>query len=65
MWMDTLDSPQGSENTTAIVILVAGESRNDAMICSVGVSSITLRGVSCVKVDAKLLLFLVPINLYQ
>ena len=48
--MDTLDSPQGSENTTAIVILVAGESRNDAIIYSAGASNITLRDASGVKV---------------
>ena len=58
--MDTLGILQGSDNPTAILFLVSGESRNYSIICSTSVSSCMLRDASDVKVDSGLPLFWCP-----
>ena len=52
--MDTLGSPQGSNNRNAIIFLVSGKSTNDAIIGSASASSLMLRDASGIKVDAEL-----------
>ena len=58
--MDTLGILQGSDNPTAILFLVSGESINYSIICSTSVSSRMLRYASGVKVDAGLPLSCCP-----
>ena len=53
-------SPLRFDNTTAIVFIFDGESRNDAIICSASESRLTLRDTSGVKVDVSLPLLWCP-----
>ena len=52
--IDTLDIPSRYYIPITILFLVADESRNDAIICSAGASSLKLRDSSGIKVDAGL-----------
>ena len=55
--MDMLISPQGSENSTPIVVLGAVNLRNDAIIYYTSASSCTLSNANDVKVEAGLPIF--------
>ena len=59
-FIDMLGILCSSESPITIVILVADESRNAAIICSASASSLILRDASVTKVDAGLPLLWCP-----